>query len=57
MVRQFMKRLCADIRAATAVEYGLLLALLVLGILGALTSVMNSAGNNYNKVSEAYEQV
>jgi len=57
MVRQFITRLCGDIRAATAVEYGLLLALLVLGILSALTAVMDNAGNNYNKVSEAYEQV
>ena len=36
-----LKRLLRDIRGATAVEYGLIVALIVIAILGALKGVAN----------------
>ncbi|WP_428683746.1 Flp family type IVb pilin [Sphingopyxis sp.] len=40
-------------RAATAVEYGLLLALIFLAALGAMTAVGTSTINMWTKVSDA----
>ena len=39
--RSFLKRLLRDNRGATAVEYGLIVALVVIAILGALRGVAN----------------
>jgi pilus assembly protein Flp/PilA len=39
--RFFLKRLLRDNRGATAVEYGLIVALIVIAILGALRGVAN----------------
>ncbi len=41
-------------RAATAIEYGLLIALLVLAIIGAVGQTSNSAASNYNTVINLY---
>lgn len=42
-------------RAATAVEYGLILALIVLAMIGALTAFAGSATSMWNNVSEAVQ--
>ncbi len=40
-VSSILKRILRDIRGATAVEYGLIVALIVIAILGALRGVAN----------------
>lgn len=54
MLRHLVLRLCGDTRAATAVEYGLLLGLMVIALVGALTAVGGSTLNNFNSAAEAY---
>jgi len=44
-------RLGKDERAATAVEYGLILALIVLAMMAALQSVASTTINMWNNVS------
>jgi pilus assembly protein Flp/PilA len=46
-----LRALLADTRGATAVEYGLIVALIFLAILGAVRGFGMSVGNMYNKVS------
>ena len=46
-------RLMRSTRAATAVEYGLILALVFLAAVTAMSNVANSTGNMWNKVSTA----
>jgi len=46
-----LRALLADTRGATAVEYGLIVALIFLAILGAVRGFGVSVGNMYNKVS------
>ena len=46
-----MRELLADTRGATAVEYGLIVALIFLAILAAVRGFGESVGNMYNRVS------
>lgn len=46
-----LRALLADTRGATAVEYGLIVALIFLAILGAVRGFGESVSNMYNKVS------
>lgn len=48
-------RLMRSTRAATAVEYGLILALVFLAAVTAVTNVANSTGNMWKTVSTAAE--
>lgn len=50
LVKTFI-RLGKDERAATAVEYGLILALIVLAMMAALQSVASTTINMWNNVS------
>ncbi|WP_143435624.1 Flp family type IVb pilin [Henriciella aquimarina] len=56
MVRHLVLRYCGDTRAATAVEYGLLLALLVLGLVGAVTAAGGATADRFNRVNEGYPE-
>jgi len=49
-------RLLADRRGATAIEYGLILALMTLVMLVAFTSVANSTTQMWRSVSTKVEQ-
>lgn len=49
-VRTFLA-LVRDSRAATAVEYGFILALIVLAIIGALTALGGVTSGMWNKIS------
>jgi pilus assembly protein Flp/PilA len=40
-----------DERGATAVEYGLIISMIVLAMVGALVEVAGATGNMWNKVS------
>ena len=46
-------RLMRSTRAATAIEYGLILALVFLAALTAVGNVANSTGGMWNEVSDA----
>lgn len=54
MVRHFFLGLFGDDRGATAVEYGLLLGLMVIAIIGGITAVGTQTTNNFNAAAEAY---
>lgn len=53
---QFLKRLAFDRRAATAVEYGLILALVVLAMFSALKATADSTIAMWNMVSTKVAQ-
>jgi pilus assembly protein Flp/PilA len=50
-MRTFIKKLIRNEQAATAIEYGLIAALLSIGIIAAVGSVKNSLNNTFNKVN------
>lgn len=50
-----LKKFFRDERAATVVEYGLIVAVLSLAILGSLNLVMNAIHNNFNYTSGIIE--
>ncbi|MGB3624543.1 MAG: Flp family type IVb pilin [Henriciella sp.] len=54
MVRHFWLRYIGDAHGATAVEYGLLLGLLVIAIIGGIAAVGGETHNNFNATVEAY---
>ena len=54
MVRHFVLRFVSDARAATAVEYGLLLGLMVIAIVGAITAVGTNTAGALNEAADAY---
>ena len=50
MGRRF-KKICRDDRGATAVEYGLIIAMIVLAMVAALTQLASSTTTMWNNVS------
>jgi pilus assembly protein Flp/PilA len=48
----FIKTLAASRRGGTAVEYGLIIAMIVLAMISALTSVAHVTTSMWNNVSE-----
>ena len=48
-----LRRLLGDRKAATAIEYGLIVSLIVLGIIGGLSMFANSTIGMWNNVSSA----
>lgn len=51
MIR-FLKNLYLSEKGATAIEYGLIVALIALAIIVAISGVGNSTGNMWNFVSD-----
>lgn len=51
-MKNWLGRLVRDQRGATAVEYGLIVSLVVLAMLAALTNVANSTTTMWNNVSD-----
>ena len=49
----FARRFLADERGATAIEYGLIAALIAVVIIGAVTSVGTNLKATFNKVGNA----
>lgn len=47
---KFFKRLVHDIRGTSAVEYGLILSLIVLGVVGAITGVANETQKMWSDI-------
>jgi pilus assembly protein Flp/PilA len=52
MIKRFVK-LMIDSRGATAIEYGLIAALISVAAIGAMTGVGNKLGSTFNNVSSA----
>lgn len=51
-----LRALRRDDRGATAVEYGLILALIVLALVGALSTFGNTTSGMWNNVSQQVRQ-
>ena len=51
-MRNIMRRILRDNKAATAIEYGLIVSLLVIAILGALNSFAGEAGGMFALVED-----
>jgi pilus assembly protein Flp/PilA len=47
----FIRRLLRNHDGATAIEYGLIAALIAVAAIGAMTSLGGKLGNTFNKVS------
>ena len=54
MIKRFIK-LINDSRGATAIEYGLIAALIAVAAIGAMTSVGQKLGTTFNNVSSAVD--
>jgi pilus assembly protein Flp/PilA len=50
-MRKLFEKLCADSSGATAVEYGLILAMIFLAMVGAVGQVGNVVSSTWNYVS------
>jgi pilus assembly protein Flp/PilA len=50
---RFLRRLMSDSRGGTAIEYGLIAALIVMACVGALNGVANKTIGVWNYVSDA----
>lgn len=53
MIVGWIRRLLADRKGGTAIEYGLICALIVVVMLGALASLANKTSGMWNRVSTA----
>lgn len=47
-----IKRFCGDENGATAIEYGLIAALMAIAAITAMTTLGTNLGNTWNKVAE-----
>ena len=53
--KEFLKRLLRDSRGATAVEYGLILALIVIGMVTALHGFADSTTDMWGGIDDNYQ--
>lgn len=53
--RQLMKRIASDQRGATAVEYGLICAMIVLAMVAALRGVADANTNMWGNVNREFQ--
>ena len=56
-MRNLLNQLCRDEKGATAVEYGLIVALIVIAIIGSMGSVANESSGLWATVRENVEVV
>ena len=54
MLRHLILKFTGDTRGASAVEYGLLLGLLVIALVGGITAVGGATEGNLNAAAESY---
>ena len=50
-IRKILRKLCVDQRGATAIEYGLIVALIAVAIIGALEGLGGGVGGMWGKLS------
>ena len=53
---QFLKRFAADDSGATAIEYGLIAALIAIVLVAAMTSLQGKIAGTFDKVGNAMPQ-
>lgn len=56
MVRHYCLRFLGDDRGANAVEYGLLIGLMALALIGGITAVGGGTTDNFNDVVDSYPE-
>ena len=49
-IRTMLRKLCADKRGATAIEYGLICALIAIAMMGGLSALGGGANGMWGKV-------
>ncbi len=49
-IRKILRKLCANERGATAIEYGLIAALIVVAMMGGLQSLGGGVGGMWGKL-------
>ena len=54
-IRKTLRKLCADRRGATAIEYGLIVALIALGMMGGLSVLGDSSDGMWGNLSTKVE--
>lgn len=52
-MRNILKRLIRNVRGATAVEYGLIVSLVVIACVGAMTQMAASTNDMWNSIASA----
>ena len=52
-MKKFVSRFVKDESGATAIEYGLIAAIIAVGLIGALSSLKSNLSETFNKVSNA----
>ena len=55
-IRMFARRLRRDKRGATAIEYGLIVALIVIAMMGGLKSLGGGAGGMWGDLGNTVEE-
>ena len=50
-IRKTMRKLCVDQRGATAIEYGLIVALIAVAVIGALEGLGGGVGGMWGDLS------
>ena len=53
---QFVRKMLKNEKGATAIEYGLIAALIAVAAIGAMTSLGGNLKNTFNSVSDNLEQ-
>ncbi len=56
-IQKMTRRVRADQRGATAIEYGLIAALIVIAMIGGLTALGGGAGGLWTKINNAVQAV
>ena len=54
-IRKMTRRMRADQRGATAIEYGLIAALIVIAMMGGLAALGGGAGGMWTKINNAVQ--
>jgi pilus assembly protein Flp/PilA len=54
-IRKTLRRLLADQGGATAIEYGLIAALIVVAMIGGLSALGGGAGGMWTKINSAMQ--
>jgi pilus assembly protein Flp/PilA len=52
-MKKFMSRFVSNESGATAIEYGLIAALIAVALIGALQLIGNNMADNYNTIGDA----
>ncbi|MFL6721040.1 MAG: Flp family type IVb pilin [Sphingomonas sp.] len=54
-IRTILRTLCADRRGATAIEYGLIAALIVVAMIGGLQALGGGVGGKWSVIQHEFE--